>query len=506
MKLNQKTTIKVIALAVLGASSVFASSVTDEVRAIYNSPTWQKAFAGYYGIDTNLTPQPKGEDIAKIKEIAEMVRDDALRSQAILILEQYRKSFGTPPEGKDLEYSALIDQIIGALYYQQASLAEDSTLQEQYRKKAIENLEIAVKRFPNYRQAHKNLANLYYQMQNQEKALEHFLASLKLGDVDALTYGILSSIYFEQGKFAAAESAARSSLMINPTEKSFRRILAFSLLQQQRFEEARAVLEELVEETPNDTNLWEAIANTYISTEQITEAARILEIVRLMDAGSPQSLQILGDVYINQDMVEDAAKAYNEALQLASKKGGNLPSVSNFIRPAETLTNFQAFDLAIELLDEVQKVYSGKIEKEELNNLLALRAQIEIARGNAELAAENLNKILDNDPFNGRALLGISEYWVNKARDAASANDNVEKERCIQRAIGYFERAEKLITTGEEGEEIARQAYVGKGQLLAVVARRYKEAIEAFEKAQAIKHEDRIAGHIDMIKAVTRPR
>ncbi len=156
-----------------------------DVRSIYNSTMWQRAMAGYYGVDTNVAPQPETADIQQVQQIAPMLQDENQMEAAALALDQYRSNIG-----EDAEYSAIIDQIIGSIYFQLAGLTENEAEQERFNRLAQENLELAIERFPNYRQAHKNLANLLFKQGNGQEAKQHFVRALELGDKDPITYGI----------------------------------------------------------------------------------------------------------------------------------------------------------------------------------------------------------------------------------------------------------------------------------------------------------------------------
>lgn len=469
-----------------------------DVRSIYNSVTWQRAMAGYYGVNTEVSPQPQTADVQQIQEIAPLLQDENTIEQALQALDTYRTNAGAG------NYGAVIDQIIGSGYFQLANLSENEAEQTRFRQLAKTNLERAIERFPNYLQAHKNLANMLFQQGDSAGARTHFIKALQLGDNDPITYGFLAAIYYENQQFSAAETAARNSIMLNPTVIEFRRILGLTLFQQERYDEARAVFEELLQERPNDSFYWQMISNTLINTNEIDEAARMLEIVRFMGKADPQTLLLLGDVYMNKNMVQDAATAYTDALNQSGESQLSLPNVSTYIRPVETLNNFEAYDLATALLDQVESVYADSLTDQQSTDLLALRSEINLARGNQEEAAQNLQDILQRDPMNGRALISLAEYYAYQQppEDATAGEQQRFRARNTERALDLFGRAQELRYTGDEGDlEMARTAYVGEGQLL-TRQRQLDGALEAFRQAQSIREETRIADYISMIQSV----
>lgn len=489
-------------LAFLGLASVAsaqqAALPAPDVRSVYNSPVWQNAISGLYGVNTENTPRVENPDIVAIQAVAPLIGDPNSMPVAAEQLNVYRT---TNERGT---YSAVIDQIIGAIYFQLGSMASNEAERTRYNRLAETNLKKAIESFPNFLKAHKNLANLLFKDGRSEEARKHFVTALKLGDVDPITYGILSAIYYEASQWSAAETAARNSLMLDPTVIEFRRILGLALFQQERFSEARAVFEEILQERPNEAFYWQMISNTYINEDQIDSAANLLEIVRFMGRADAQTLLLLGDVYMNKNMVEDAAETYYEALSIVANMSGARPDVRTFLRPVETLNSYQAYESALGLLDRVDEVYP-EIDPRVANDFLALRAQINMTSGNIDEAAANLNEILSVDPMNGRALLSLAEYYgYSRVAPAGLANAQQMQfdAESLQLALDLYDRAKELINMGtEEGRRFARQAYVGAGQLLAR-KRRLDEALTNLREAQRIRQEQRIADYIQMIESV----
>lgn len=476
---------------------------SPEVREFLNSPQFARSIVAGYGVDAEISPSPESADIQAITAVQELLQADTTESliAGVSQLEQYMN--GARGREGNRTHSAVIPQLIGSVYFRLATMVQGEQQQQQFMTRARENLQLAVEMFPSYRQAHKNLARIHFTGGNPAGAVPHFVKSIELGDREPATYVLLSKIYFDQERFTAAESAARQAMIMAPSLKEARTLLGYSLFQQGRFDEARAVFQEMLQTEPNSADLWQMVSNAYIQTNQIDEAARVLEIVRFMGAAQSQTLLLLGDVYMNKNMVEDAAEAYGEALNLSANERSRQP-IDTFLRPVETLNNYQAYDLAMDLLNQIEQTYSTQLTDETRNDILALRSEINIALGQGEEAAGNLRQILEIDPMNRRALLSLGQYYARfrPSGDLPPAEARAARERAVQRALNYFRTAQELIGTGQEDdEEAARQAYIGEGQLLAQ-ERRLQEALSALREAQAIRQEDRIASYIDMIQQV----
>jgi pentatricopeptide repeat protein len=504
----------ILLTAVLGAGP-FASAQgnspalgvsSPEIREFLNSPAFIRSIVAAYGVDAEINPKPENPDITAIQGAEAFLRSDTLpQLQAgASMLEQYMTTTNANPEAK---YSAIIPQLVGSIYFRLSTMASGPQ-QNQFRDQARRFLTEAIEMFPSYRAAHKNLARIYFQMGDENSlntAARHFTKAIELGDREASTFVLLSKIYFDQEKFAASEAAARQGIMMDPSIKETRTILAYALFQQERFDEAKAVFEEMLQDDPNNADIWQMIANTYIQKDLIDEAAKRLEIVRFMGKANADTLLLLGDVYMNKNMVEDAAEAYAEGLTLSTRER-RLRDLEIFIRPIETLNNFQAFNLALGLLNQVNEVYSTTLTTDQRNDMLALRSEINIAMGDDEEGANNLKQILSTDPMNRRALLSLGQYYSRLRAPAGDPDARQKRLEYVQLALDYYGRAQQLIDMGDDQNiEAARQAYIGAGQLLAQ-ERRLPEALEALEDAQGIRREPRIASYIEMIQRVLATR
>lgn len=493
----------------LGAGSLAtAQNSSPEIGEFLNSPAFIKSIVASYGVDSEIAPKPENSDIKAIQTAEGFLRGDSLPEliEGARLLEQYMTSTKTSDKES---YSAMIPQIVGAVYFRLSTMVSGNQ-QQQYRDQARRFLDEAVKMFPSYRAAHKNLARIYFQIGDPaslELATKHFSKSLELGDREPSTYVLLAKIYFDQGKYASAEAAARQAMMMDPSIKESRTILAYSLFSEERFEEAKSVFEEILQDDPNNADMWQMISNTYIQGDQIDEAAKRLEIVRFMKKATTDTLLLLGDVYMNKNMIEDAATVYEEALTLSLAEK-NLRDIKTFLRPVELLNNFQGFELAMNLLKKIEETYASKLDNSQKNDILALRSEINIALGNGDEAAKNLRDILGLDPMNRRALLSLGQYFARWTPAETLTEEAARHDRqvAVQNSLDYYRRAQELVNTGNvDDAEAARQAFVGEGQLLAQ-ERRLPEALAALKAAQGIKKEDRISSYIEMIQRVLDQR
>lgn len=491
-----------IALPLLGQSSGSVTSVdASAAKAFYATDEWNKAFMGYFGVNPGVEPgvpedQAEREVLGQIRDLLQSGTDQSTRAavQAIEALIRQQQAEG-------LTTSPMMLQIAGTLEMRNA----ETTSNEQERERVLRRAESYLKRavdsqtgFPNFLRAHKNLANLLFRMDRSKEAKQHFVKAVELGDRDAVTFGLLGAIYMEEGKLVAAETSLRNSLMIKPDILEFKQLLGNVLLQQERYAEAKEVFAELLLRRPNEVNFWMAQSNCYIALEEIDQATRNLEIVRFMGKANVPSLMLLGDVYINKDMIDEATEVYLEAIEM-NPSSSNL---GNFIRSAETLNNYAAYDQGMRVIEAIKGAYAGELSDQQEIELLSLQSEINISLGKGAEAADNLEDLIRKDPFNARALLSLARYYGDLEPDEnlpIEERDLIER-RNQQQAIIYYERAQEL-----DDERAQVRAFIGEAQLR-VQRDELQDAADLLEEAQSISYQDNVQSYLDQIRAALKNR
>jgi tetratricopeptide (TPR) repeat protein len=498
-----KRTIQLITLAAaalpLQAQRAVIEVDTSPAKAFYATPEWEKAFMGYYGVDSGVEPGVPESDAerAALGQVRTFLQAGSANDINLAI--QAIRGLLAQQQAENLPASPMILQIAGTLLMRSA----EDTRDEQQRRRILEQARSFLERavdptsgFPNFLRAHKNLANLLFRMDKPADAKKHFVKAIELGDRDAVTFGLLGAILMEEGKLISAETALRNSLMINPEILEFKQLLGNALLQQERYGEAKEIFSELLLRRPNNTNFWMAQSNCYIALDQIEEAAHNLEIVRFMGEANVPSLMLLGDVYINKEMIKEATEAYNDAI-LLQPTATNLP---NFIRSAETLNNFAAYSDAMSVITNIETAFSGQLSDEQEIELLSLKSEINISLGKGEEAADNLESLLRKDPFNARALLSLARYYSDLDADESLPveQQDLQESRYEQQALIYYERAQNL-----DDESAQVRAFIGEAQLR-VQRDELDKAADLLEEAQMIRYQENVQSYLDQIRAALK--
>ncbi|MCC5833252.1 MAG: tetratricopeptide repeat protein [Opitutales bacterium] len=475
-------------------------SPVEVALRVYQTPEWARAFAGSYGVNPGVEPglpdnDQEREALGKIRDLVQAGSDNDMR-EALRVIEDVIRA----RERGESRPSAMIYQIAGTLALRMVEITSGDDSRQQYQERAERYLRRAIDPntgFPNFLRVHKNLANLYFRTERPEQALEHFRRAVELGDKEGVTFGLMGAIYLERGRYISAESALRQALMVAPNIREFRQLLGQVLLNQERYQEAVAIFSELLMEQPDNTTFWILQSNSFVALDMIDEAAVNLEIIRSMGAANSPALMLLGDIYMNREMVIEAAQVYREAIALDPSS----TQLTYYIRSAETLNNYAAYEEALSVIETIEAHYEELTEDHEVE-LLTIRSEINIAMGQGAEAAENLEQLLRRDPLNARALLTLAGYYSDfrPSEDLSEDEARAETRRMQQKAILYYERAQNL-----DDDRTRVNAYIGEAQLR-VQRDELQKAASLLEEAQRIRPQDHIQSYLDQIRSALRSR
>jgi tetratricopeptide (TPR) repeat protein len=433
---------------ILAATSVQA---IGPLPSLWENPVFQKHLVGSFGINSEIEPPFRDEnESADYEQISKLIQSDADKALDYLL-----KLSAVPGASARMEFA------IGNILFQKDRRGEA----EKFFLKAIE-------KFPDYRQAHNNLAILYVQGGNHAKSIQHFTEAIRLGSSDGTTFGLLGVSYLGIEKFLAAEGAFRNAMILRPDVKDWEMGLIQALLRQEKWAEIIAILNRLIEANPDDASLWELQAGAYLGQKNSLAAAANYEIMDKLGKLTAEQLSTLGDIYINESMLDVAADAYLRAFEKAGVAGG----IERPLRAADILLSREGYDAARELVQRVSKAAG--------NELLKVEAKIDMAAGKEEQAAKNLESIVALDPLDGDSLVLLGQYYQGKGEN--------------EKAIARFEQAASV-------PEFEATAKVRHAQLLASTGK-YDLAVPLLKRAQEIKPNDSVARFLEDLERFLKSR
>ncbi|CAA7077239.1 tetratricopeptide repeat protein [Lentimonas sp. CC4] len=430
------------------------SAQSDPTKNMWNDPAFVNSFTGSYGILSEYEPPISNDEKLVLRAVM-----DAIKSNPRTAIQQLE------PQIK-AKTSAAFDFILANLYFQEGDL-----------RNAEKNYNKAIRKFPNFRRAYKNLGLVQVQAGKYKVAVKTISKSMELGDVDGRSYGLLGYGYLTQELYYPAETAYRQAILMNPETLDWKLGLARCLMETQRYEDAIALFDTLIKTQPNRPDFWLLQGNAYIGNDNPMAAARNIEIVRRMGKAQLATLTLLGDIYINNDAPALALDAYLAALKLASNK-----DTHSLIRAAKILTRSGNYDEGKVMIAQTRQQLGTQIKDADDLELLILEARIARAEDDNETAITALDQIIKRDALNGEAIIDLGRIYAAQGK--------------LAKAINRFEQAEKIA-------EFERKALIAHAQAL-VANTDYQAALPLLRRALYIQPDENIEDYLKRVERAAR--
>jgi Flp pilus assembly protein TadD len=441
-------------LAALSAATATAQIDRRAAAEFWQKPEFINAFLGSYGFLGEVEPRITAKEQELFRELIELIPTNPSAAAKKL------KAAITP------DSSAALDFTLANLNFQLGELEE-----------AEKNYKEAIRKFPSFRRAFKNLGIVYVQKEKFSDAADALARSVELGGEDGNTYGLLGYCYLTLEKYASAESAYRKAILFAPDQTDWKLGLARTLLAQQKSREAAALFEELIQKDPEKPEYWLHQANAFLELGETAKAATNYEILRRMGKATGAALMTLGDIYITTDAQQLALEAYLASLEVEPTQDINRP-----LRAAEILTSRQAWAQAAALLGRISTVYKGRLTEQDSLRVLKLQAKVSLATGESREAVKTLNEIISRDPLDGEAMIILANHYAQTGQP--------------ERAELLYERAAKL-------KDHELNALIHHAQLL-VAEGKYDKAAKLLHRAQTIQPRDTVARYLEQVERLAR--
>jgi tetratricopeptide (TPR) repeat protein len=432
------------------APNVSTAQIFPLSENTWTNPEFRARFLGTFGVNTRTEPEINRDEAQLFQELANIIGTDpneaARRLRAAL-----------RPES-----SAALDFTLGSILFQTGDLNA-----------AARHYRDAIRKFPNFLRAYRNLGLVLLQQNQFADAIPIIVKAIELGDNDAMLWGLLGFAYLNTERPQAAMDAYRIAHVLQPANRDWRVGKAQAATRIDRHPEAIALFGELLSDDPLQTNLWLARANSMIALGQEENAAHQLEIVRRMGRADASALRLLGDIYLNLQLPFLANVIYLEALNLEQ----SLP-VSTALTVSRNLLMFGAFDEAEVFLEALERVHGPRLTDRQRLDTITFRAQIAIARGASDEAAALLEESLEIDPLNGRTLLLLGDHYGNIGDTA--------------QAVFFYERAQTI-------DDVRYDALVQHGRLL-VGLRDFGNAIPLLADALRMRPSPELERYLNAVR------
>ncbi len=396
--------------------------------------------------EPELTP----EEYALYQKIVTMLSTDP--ALAVKLLEAMMGGNNRP--------SPAFEFVLGNAYFE----ANQMPLAEKYYRGAVKD-------YPEFLRAWKNLGVLYNSTNRLGEAEKCFAKALALGDRDPSTLGLLGYSLEMQGDLVGAEVDYLQAVGLEPTNTDWQEGLLRVYIKGKQYGRAESLVRTLIKEKPADTGLWLDYAGILISENHKLEAMAVLETAQAAGAADPQALSLLGDLYAEQGLAPEAAATYAKLLgsdrSLGEKK---------LVYYAQVLIASGRLDEAAQTLAACkgEPTPAGRIE------LLRTRADLLMAEKRWPAARREVESLLKQSPLDGPALLALGRTYVEE-KDLAHANF-------------AFEQASRVPACAYRANlELAN---------IAVQNRDYSKAVAYLQQALRLQQSDAVEDYLARIRAL----
>ncbi len=444
-----------LCLAVPVLTSVAAPLPIDP---LWKSEIFRKSITASYGIDSRIEPRITEDEAFYLDQsAAAMAAND--RPKAIQVL---------------LDSSLLAKS--PAMLFTLASLEFEAGKADD----AVKHFEAALSQFPNFRDAHRNLAVVLVQTGKIKEAKPRLIRALELGSNDGLTAGLLAYCHSLEGHHQAALDAYRLALLTQPEERQWKLGAAQALLALEHSREAASILQSLIDTTPGESSSWLIQADAWIDLDEELRAAANLEVVHRSGSLDPNATLSLGHLYLQNGLPDLALDRYRAAVTAPEP-----PPVSRSVEALEMFLSNSEWKRGrefITLLDN-SEFYRKDLDpatgdKGLLSRLTRTRAVIELETGDASTGAKRIEEWLHREPLDGQAILLLARF----------------REESGQRV-----EAEMLLEQAARIPDSAASAHLAHGRLL-VAANDFGKALEHLEKSQELNPNEALADYIIAIR------
>ena len=422
------------------ATVAFSAEPLPLSTSYWKDPAFLKSFNGSYRIAARIEPSVTTEERGLLVEVQNLMTAGN-RAGA---LEKLR--------------SSPLTEKSPALTFNLANLLFETGDNE----KAIAAYETALKEYPSFRRAHRNLALALVRDNKLPEALGHLTEAIRLGDAEGSTYGLLGYCRLSRKEFASALQAYRIAQVTEPDVAEWKAGVAQCLQQTGSKEEAVALLDEVIALRPLEASYAVLLANIHLDLDRPDSAAKALELPFRLGILPPDPTLMLADLHLRADRPDAAKSATGKAFASETK-----PSPAAILRLIATSSSQADWPFAKDLLAKAETP-----EPSRAMNLAKARYLIDSEEDPAA-GTKLLEKLVSEDPTDGTALLALAKHHANTGQPGS---------------------AELLLERATADTASAYEAHVELVRLL-VAQSRYAEALKSTDTALALNPTEQLKNY-----------
>ncbi len=416
-------------------SSFGADSALSLSADYWNDQNFLKSFNSSYKINAHIEPTVNAEQRAVLVSI-----------QGLMAKEQYKVAATKIEESPLTSKSAILLYNLANIYFE---LSEFENAEKYYL--------AALQHYPSFRRAHKNLGMIRMRLDKPKEAMASLVEALQLGDMSGSTLGMLGYCHIDQGNFASALQSYRMAQLTEPNVLEWKAGVAQCLLEMGNLEEALLLLEEIYKARPQEDSYALLLVRALLDAGKATKGMALLELMQKQARLNSSNQCLLAYLYASNGDLQLAKKHFEKLALLIEPS-----NIAHYLKAVESVMHVNDYRYAIDCLKSVAGVKPLSVEDEASYNKLLAYCYIQ---EDMPEARELLTEMLEKSPLNGDAILLMARLHMN--------DEEYEKVEML------FERAQKIPA-------FKYKAFLAHGQFL-VNQKRYRKALEKYQKADAIK-------------------
>lgn len=417
------------------ASTLGAAEPLPLSQDYWKDEAFLKSFNGSYRINARIEPAVTTEERGLLVSIQKLMADGK-REDAL-------KKLQSSPLVKS---SAAIAYNAGNIQFELGQLKE-----------AAESYQKALKIFPSFRRAHRNLAFVYVRENDWKKAVPELEEAIRLGDQDGATYGQLAYGRMQKEQYASAMQAYRLAQVTQPESIDWKAGIAQCLQYLQRNEEALALIDEVIAARPNEASYYLLQSSILLSMDKQEDAITNLELVRRLGKLDAENHILLATLHLRSGSSKLA-----RPLMMAALKSEVKPPIATSLNALTFLTQVRDWKLAQDFASAVEKVYPEIKDTKLKVQQKRLTALIDIDSGeNPQRGAKVLKSLIGQNPLDAPSLILLARYRITEKR---------------------YQESEMLLQQAARIEGSAYESQVELAKLYVAITR-YRDAIVQLDKA-----------------------
>lgn len=420
-------------------------------KEFWKDPAFVSSFNGSYRINARIEPNLSGEERAVLVQVQKKM-ESGERDAALKLLS----------DSELTKSSAALLYNIGNIQFELGKNDE-----------AIQSFQAALKLYPSFRRAHRNLALSYVRNNDYERALPSVLEAVALGDQDGTTLGLLGYCYLQKEKYASALQAYRAAQLTQPDMADWKIGAAQCLGELDRLDEAEKLIIEVSEQRPEEVSYQLLLSDIQYRMGKMDASMAGLEWLRRKGQLASESKITLGNMYVMQGDLRQASDLFKEVAAAMEPK-----LQEPYLNATERVLERNLWELAAEMIDALKNI---KIEDKSLSAKSKCMRAILAMRAGEPQAKDLLSEVLASNPNHGEALVLMGDWYKG------------QKE--YEHAALQYERAAKLPDYGKE-------AWLAHGRML-VEQKRFEAALPLLKKAAEGDQDPYLAKYIKAVENLT---